>query len=150
MDLPRSLEIKVNRDADIEKLVASLEAKGLVSASNKDPSNNARTIDGCGFVCPLYEAIFNIREHRVCPVSGTRKRPLVGGYLYTSTTVISICTTAGVLYREFVRGSVMGGSLLINETVSSSSIKIFSLWSLLPPTLRINLSCPKQSIRGLK
>ena len=33
-------------------------------------------------------------EHAVCPLSGIKKRPLVGGFLYTSTV--------GVLYREVV------------------------------------------------
>ena len=42
-------------------------------------------------------------EHAVCPLSGIKKRPLVGGSLYTSTIVISIGATAGVRYREVVR-----------------------------------------------
>ena len=39
----------------------------------------------------------------ICPLSGIEKRPLVGGYLYTSVIVFSIGATAGVLYREVVR-----------------------------------------------
>ena len=39
----------------------------------------------------------------MCPLSGIEKRPLVGGYLYTSAIVFSIGATAGVLYREVVR-----------------------------------------------
>ena len=42
-------------------------------------------------------------EHAVYPLSGIEKRPLVGGYLYTSAIVFSIGATAGVLYREVVR-----------------------------------------------
>ena len=42
------------------------------------------------------------REHAVCPLSGIEKRPLVGGYLYTSAMVVSIGATASVLYREVV------------------------------------------------
>ena len=45
------------------------------------------------------------REHTVCPLSGIKKRPLVGGYLYTSAIVFPIGATAGVLYREVVRWS---------------------------------------------
>ena len=44
-----------------------------------------------------------IQEHAVCLLSGITKRPLVGGYLYTSAIVISIGATAGVLHREVVR-----------------------------------------------
>ena len=46
---------------------------------------------------------FCSREHTVCPLSGIKKRPLVGGFLNTSTIVISIGDTAGVLCREVVR-----------------------------------------------
>ncbi len=46
---------------------------------------------------------FCSREHAVCPLSGIKKRPLVGGFLYISTIVISIGATASVLYREVVR-----------------------------------------------
>ena len=43
--------------------------------------------------------LFN-RDHADCPLSGIKKRPLVGGFLYTSTIVISIGGTASVLYIE--------------------------------------------------
>ena len=46
---------------------------------------------------------FCSREHAVCPLSGIKKRPLVGGFLYTRTIVISIGATAGIHYREVVR-----------------------------------------------
>ena len=42
-------------------------------------------------------------EHTVCLLSGIKKSPLVGGFLYTSTIVISMGATAGALYREVVR-----------------------------------------------
>ena len=66
---------------------------------------NVGTIDGCGFVRykRQFSTDFCSREHTVCPLSGIKKRPLVGGFLYTSTIVISIGATAGVLYREDVR-----------------------------------------------
>ena len=57
------------------------------------------------FVC--YERQFSMdfcsREYTVCPLSGIKRRPLVGGFLYTNTIVTSIDDTAGVLYREVVR-----------------------------------------------
>ena len=43
--------------------------------------------------------LFN-RDHADCLLSGIKKRPLVGGFLYTSTIVISIGATASVLYIE--------------------------------------------------
>ncbi len=62
---------------------------------------------GCGFQFVRYKRLFSTdfcsREHAVCPLSGIKKRPLVGGFLYISTIVISIGATAGVLYREVVR-----------------------------------------------
>ena len=42
-------------------------------------------------------------EHAACPLSGIKKRPLVGGWLNTSSIVISIGATASVRYREVVR-----------------------------------------------
>ena len=42
-------------------------------------------------------------EHAACPLSGIKKRPLVGGWLNTSSVVISIGATARVRYREVVR-----------------------------------------------
>jgi len=42
-------------------------------------------------------------EHAACPLSGIKKRPLVGGWLNTSSMVISIGATASVRYREVVR-----------------------------------------------
>ena len=65
------------------------------------------TNDGCGFQFVRYKRQFSTyfcsREHAVCPLSGIKKRPLVGGFLYISTIVISIGATASVLYREVVR-----------------------------------------------
>ena len=42
-------------------------------------------------------------DHADCPLSGIKKHPLVGGFLYTSTIVTSIGGTASVLYIEVVR-----------------------------------------------
>ena len=42
-------------------------------------------------------------EHAVCPLSGIKKRPLVGGWLTTSSIVNSIGAIASVRYREIVR-----------------------------------------------
>jgi len=42
-------------------------------------------------------------EDAACPLSGIKKRPLVGGWLNTSSVVISIGATAHVRYREVVR-----------------------------------------------
>ena len=65
------------------------------------------TNDGCGFQFVRYKRQFSTdfcsREHAVCPLSGIKKRPFVGGFLYISTIVISIGATASVLYREVVR-----------------------------------------------
>jgi len=54
-------------------------------------------------------------EHAACPLSGIKKRSLVGGWLNTSSVVISIGATAGVRYRGclLVGGSVMGGSTVL-------------------------------------
>ena len=65
------------------------------------------TNDGCGFQFIRYKRQFLTdfcsREHAVCPLSGIKKRPLVGGFLYIGTIVLSIGATASVLYREVVR-----------------------------------------------
>ena len=63
--------------------------------------------DGCGFLFVRCERLFSMdlfnRDHADCPLSGIKKRPLVGGFIYTSTIVISIGGTASVLYIEVVR-----------------------------------------------
>ena len=65
------------------------------------------TNNGCGFQFVRYKrqlsTDFCSRKHAVCPLSGIKKRLLVGGFLYISTIVISIGATACVLYREVVR-----------------------------------------------
>ena len=67
--------------------------------------------DGCGLIYAQMGVALFIRykrpfsmdfcsgEHTVCLLSGIKKSPLMGGFLYTSTRVISIGATAGVLYR---------------------------------------------------
>ena len=42
-------------------------------------------------------------EHAVCPLSGIKKRPLVGGRFTTSSIVNSIGAIASVRYMEVVR-----------------------------------------------
>ena len=42
-------------------------------------------------------------EHVVCPLSGIKKRPLMGGWFTTSFIVNSIGAIASVRYREIVR-----------------------------------------------
>ena len=42
-------------------------------------------------------------EHAVCPLSGIKKRPLVGGWFTTSSIVNSIRAIASVRYGEIVR-----------------------------------------------
>ena len=60
------------------------------------------------------------RDHADCPLSGIKKRPLVGGSLYTSAVVISIGAIACVLYiyrgNPLVGGSVIGGSTVVYST----------------------------------
>ena len=63
--------------------------------------------DGCGFLFVRCERQFSMdffnRDYADCPLSGIKKRPFVGGFLYTSTIVISIGGTASVLYIEVFR-----------------------------------------------
>ena len=63
--------------------------------------------DGCGFLFVLREKLFSMGsfnwDHADCPLSGIKKRPVVGGLLYTSTIVISIGVIASVLCIEVVR-----------------------------------------------
>ena len=60
--------------------------------------------DGCGFLFVRCERQFSMDlfnwDHADCPLSGIKKCPLVGGFLYTSTIVISIGGRASVLYIE--------------------------------------------------
>ena len=63
--------------------------------------------DGCGFLFVRYKRHFCTEliswEHVACPLSGIKRRPLVGGWLNTSCIVFSIRAIAGVRYREVVR-----------------------------------------------
>jgi len=63
--------------------------------------------DRCGFLFVRYKRRCCTElvswEHAACPLSGIKKRPLVGGWLNTSSVVISIGATARVRYREVVR-----------------------------------------------
>ena len=75
------------------------------------------------------------RDHAACLLSGIKKRPLVGGFLYTSTILISICDIASGLYIEvyclLVGVSVMGGSTVRTCTMNityTSSCSGFFFW----------------------
>ena len=63
--------------------------------------------DGCGFLFVRYKRHFCTEliswEHVACPLSGIKRRPLVGGWLNTSCIVFSIRAIARVRYREVVR-----------------------------------------------
>ena len=63
--------------------------------------------DGCGFLFVRYKRHFCTEliswEHMACPLSGIKRRPLVGGWLNTSCIVFSIRAIASVRYREVVR-----------------------------------------------
>ena len=69
-------------------------------------------------------------EHAACPLSGIKKRPLVGDWLNTSSIVISIGATASVRYREvncpLVGGSVMGGSTHVHHRL----LRLTVIWNL--------------------
>ena len=68
---------------------------------------NSRMKDGCGFLFVRYKRHFCTEliswEHVACPLSGIKRRPLVGGWLNTSCIVFSIRAIASVRYREVVR-----------------------------------------------
>ena len=71
--------------------------------------SNSCTKDRCGFLFVRYKRHCCTElvswEHATCPLSGIKKRPLVrvGGWLNTSSIVISFGATASVRYREVVR-----------------------------------------------
>ena len=71
------------------------------------PILNSCMKDRCGFLFVRYKrhccAELVSWEHAACPLSGIKKRPLVGGWLNTSSVVISFGATASVRYREVVR-----------------------------------------------
>ena len=56
-------------------------------------------------VCPLRGTFVELIswEHVACPLSGIKRRPLVGGWLNISCIVVSIRAIASVRYREVVR-----------------------------------------------
>jgi len=63
--------------------------------------------DRCGFLFVRYKRHSCTElvswEHAACPLSGIKKRLLMGGWLNTSSIVTSIGATASVRYREVVR-----------------------------------------------
>ena len=63
--------------------------------------------DGCGFLFVRYKRHFCTEliswEYVACPLSGIKRRQLVGGWLNTSCIVFSIRAIASVRYREVVR-----------------------------------------------
>ena len=84
-----------------------------VRVTRKSPVRRARYArqsrikDGCGFLFVRYKRHFCTEliswEHVACPLSGIKRRPLVGGWLNTSCIVVSIRAIASVRYREVVR-----------------------------------------------
>ena len=62
--------------------------------------------DRCGFLFVRYKRHYCTElvswEHAACLLSGIKKRPLVGGWLNTTSVVISIGATASVRCREVV------------------------------------------------
>ena len=68
---------------------------------------NSRMKDWCGFLFVRYKRHFCTEliswEYVACPLSGIKRRPLVGGWLNTSCIVVSIRAIASVRYREVVR-----------------------------------------------
>jgi len=73
---------------------------------NTLPILNSCIKDRCGFLFVRYKRHCCTElvswEHAACPLSWIKKRPLVGGWLNTSSVVISIGATASVRYREVV------------------------------------------------
>ena len=71
------------------------------------PILNSCMKDRCGFLFVRHKRHCCTElvswEHAACPLSGIKKRPLVGGWLNTSSIVISIGATASVRYTEVVR-----------------------------------------------
>ena len=71
------------------------------------PILNSSMKDRCGFLFVRYKrhcwTDFVSWEQVACLLSGIKKRPLVEGWLNTSSLVISIGATANVRYREVVR-----------------------------------------------
>ena len=71
------------------------------------PILNSCMKDRCGFLFVCYKRHCCTEsvswEHAACPLSGIKKRPLIGGWLNTSSVVISFGATASVHYREVVR-----------------------------------------------
>jgi len=65
------------------------------------PILNSCMKDRCGFLHCCTELVS--WEHAACPLSGIKKRPLVGGWVNISSVVILIGATASVCYREVVR-----------------------------------------------
>ena len=63
--------------------------------------------DRCGFLFVRYKRHCCTElvswEHAACPLSGIKKRPLVGGWFNTSSIVISIGAAVSLHHREVVR-----------------------------------------------
>ena len=86
---------------------------------NALPLLNSCMKDRCGFLFVCYKRHCCTElvswEHTACPLSGIKKRPLVGGWLNTSSEVSLIGATASVRCRgcSLVGGSVMRGSTVL-------------------------------------
>ena len=94
------------------------------------PILNSYMKDRCGFLFVCYKRHCCTElvswEHAACPLSGNKKRPLVGGWLNISSVVISIGATASVRYREAVCS--WEGSLWEVLLYTSNSFHFFRMW----------------------
>jgi len=96
----------------------------------------------------------------VLSLSGIKKRPLMGGWLNTTSAVISIGATASVHYREVVRScegrSIMGGTTVYWQH-DWIYVTWWTMWELTPPTPiccpgrcnhQLHLQQPKPRLQG--
>jgi len=94
------------------------------------PILNSCMKDRCGFLFVFYKRHCCTElvswEHAACPLSGNKKRPLVGGWSNISSVVISIGATASVRYREVVCS--WEGSLWEVPLYTSNSFHFFRMW----------------------
>ena len=105
--LVRSVALKTAKEQPAHQASTPKDGDGDASAHFKYYILNSCTKDRCGFLFVRYKRHCCTElvswEHATCPLPGIKKRPLVGGWLNTSSIVISFGATASVHYREVVR-----------------------------------------------